>query len=352
MNRSALRHRLFIAVLIGRLSLTAVQGCLCKPRHSAMRTWTLGRAPSTNGCSPSTAMWMCWCRELHPNTGPDSRIGPIWISYSGGASTRSHSRSLSGRARERRRASRRHAPKRTRNWQSSNVSSMTIRQRRRSPSLPPISARSMPRQDCRHRKLSERPLLGKEPRRLDCLPGGSAVVRLRTCRQQRLRRFFAAHRRAGAGVPWSITARQAGGGETQHAGGNHRRLAADGGTACCRHSRSRRRPSSPAIPRTCTRGQHAQLERSELDAIKANGGVGYKSPHQYLPRAAAADYHEKLRALRAQYGLSADFPEGALGFIQGAEALSAERHQASYADWERSTRRHRSRIMWIISTTS
>jgi membrane dipeptidase len=70
------------------------------------------------------------------------------------------------------------------------------------------------------------------------------------------------------------------------------------------------------------------LSDRELDAIKANGGVVQVTAFNAYLIAPPADYHEKLRALRAQFGLTADFPAGPIGFIQGAEALSTERHQA------------------------
>jgi membrane dipeptidase len=74
------------------------------------------------------------------------------------------------------------------------------------------------------------------------------------------------------------------------------------------------------------------LSDRELDAIKANGGVVQVTAfNTYLVRP-PADYHEKLRALRAQYGLAPDFPDSPVGFIQGTETLSTERHQEFLRD--------------------
>jgi membrane dipeptidase len=70
------------------------------------------------------------------------------------------------------------------------------------------------------------------------------------------------------------------------------------------------------------------LSDAELDAIKANGGVVQVTAfNAYLIRP-PADYHEKLRALRLQFGLAPDFPDTPVGFITGAEGLSTEQHQA------------------------
>jgi membrane dipeptidase len=70
------------------------------------------------------------------------------------------------------------------------------------------------------------------------------------------------------------------------------------------------------------------LSDRELDAIKANGGVVQVTPFNNYLVPAPPDFHEKVRALRTQFELTPDFPEGPMGFNQGAEALSAERHQA------------------------
>ncbi len=70
------------------------------------------------------------------------------------------------------------------------------------------------------------------------------------------------------------------------------------------------------------------LSDRELDAIKVNGGVVQVTAFNAYLVPPPADYREKLRALRTQFGLTPDFPEGAIGFVQGAEVLSAERHQA------------------------
>jgi len=70
------------------------------------------------------------------------------------------------------------------------------------------------------------------------------------------------------------------------------------------------------------------LSDRELDAIKANGGVIQVTAFNSYLVPQPADYHEKVRALRAQFGLAADFPAGPFGVIRGTEALSTERHQA------------------------
>jgi len=70
------------------------------------------------------------------------------------------------------------------------------------------------------------------------------------------------------------------------------------------------------------------LSDRELDAIKAHGGVVQVTPFNNYLVPPPADFHEKVRALRTQFGLDPDFPEGPIGFAQGADALPAERHQA------------------------
>lgn len=70
------------------------------------------------------------------------------------------------------------------------------------------------------------------------------------------------------------------------------------------------------------------LSDRELDAIKANGGVVQVTAFNTYLISAPADYQEKVRALRTQFGLTPDFPSGPIGSIQGAEALPTERHQA------------------------
>jgi membrane dipeptidase len=70
------------------------------------------------------------------------------------------------------------------------------------------------------------------------------------------------------------------------------------------------------------------LSDKELDAIGVNGGVVQVTPFNAYLVPPPADYHEKLRALRARFGLVPDFADGPIGFIQGADALPTERHQA------------------------
>jgi membrane dipeptidase len=70
------------------------------------------------------------------------------------------------------------------------------------------------------------------------------------------------------------------------------------------------------------------LSDRELDAIKANGGVIQVTPFNTYLISPPADFPDKVRALRTQFGLTPDSPSGPIGFRQGAETLSAERHQA------------------------
>jgi membrane dipeptidase len=70
------------------------------------------------------------------------------------------------------------------------------------------------------------------------------------------------------------------------------------------------------------------LSDRELDAIKVNGGVVQVTAFNTYLVPPPTDYHEKLRALRAQYGLAPDFPAGPTGLIQGSETLPADRHLA------------------------
>lgn len=69
------------------------------------------------------------------------------------------------------------------------------------------------------------------------------------------------------------------------------------------------------------------LSDRELDAIKVNGGVVQVTAFNTYLVPPPADYHEKLRALRVQFGLAPEFPNGPIGFVEGADALPAERHQ-------------------------
>jgi membrane dipeptidase len=70
------------------------------------------------------------------------------------------------------------------------------------------------------------------------------------------------------------------------------------------------------------------LSDQELDAIKANGGVVQVTPFNAYLVSPPPDYHEKVKALRVQFGLTPDFPSGPVGFIADADALPTERHQA------------------------
>jgi membrane dipeptidase len=70
------------------------------------------------------------------------------------------------------------------------------------------------------------------------------------------------------------------------------------------------------------------LSDRELDAIKTNGGVVQVTAFNAYLLAPPADFREKVRALRSRYGLTPDFPPGPVGYIQGAEVLPEERHQA------------------------
>lgn len=70
------------------------------------------------------------------------------------------------------------------------------------------------------------------------------------------------------------------------------------------------------------------LSDAELDAIKANGGVVQVTAFNAYLVPPPADHRERVRALRAEFGLSPDYPDGPVGFIQGADVLSTERHQA------------------------
>ncbi len=70
------------------------------------------------------------------------------------------------------------------------------------------------------------------------------------------------------------------------------------------------------------------LSDKELDAIKANGGVIQVTAFNTYLLPPPPGYREKVGALRAQFGLAPDFPHTAIGFIEGSETLSTERHQA------------------------
>jgi membrane dipeptidase len=70
------------------------------------------------------------------------------------------------------------------------------------------------------------------------------------------------------------------------------------------------------------------LSDEELDAIKQNGGVVQVTPFNSYLVSPPTDYHDKVHTLRIQYGLSADFPSGPIGYMQATEGLPAERRQA------------------------
>jgi membrane dipeptidase len=70
------------------------------------------------------------------------------------------------------------------------------------------------------------------------------------------------------------------------------------------------------------------LSDSELDAIKANGGVVQVTAFNTYLVPAPKDFREKVRSLRAQYGLTPDFPDRPIGFIDGLGSLSADRQHA------------------------
>jgi membrane dipeptidase len=70
------------------------------------------------------------------------------------------------------------------------------------------------------------------------------------------------------------------------------------------------------------------LSDRELDAIKANGGVVQVTAFNSYLVPPPADLHERIAALRTQYDLTPDFPDGPLGSTRGSETLSPERHQA------------------------
>lgn len=68
------------------------------------------------------------------------------------------------------------------------------------------------------------------------------------------------------------------------------------------------------------------LSDAEFDAIKSNGGVVQVVPFNAYLLPAPADYAQRLKALRAQYGLAAD-KHG----YQGADDLPADRRDAFFA---------------------
>ncbi len=73
------------------------------------------------------------------------------------------------------------------------------------------------------------------------------------------------------------------------------------------------------------------LSDRELDAIKANGGVVQVTAFNAYLVPPSADFREKVRALRTQYGLTPDFPDRPIGFTEGYQSLSPERQHAFIA---------------------
>jgi membrane dipeptidase len=76
------------------------------------------------------------------------------------------------------------------------------------------------------------------------------------------------------------------------------------------------------------------LSDAELDAIQANGGVVQVTAFNSYLVAPPAEFADRVRALRAGYGLIAEFSQGALGFMAGSEALPADRRQAFFAEFK------------------
>jgi membrane dipeptidase len=70
------------------------------------------------------------------------------------------------------------------------------------------------------------------------------------------------------------------------------------------------------------------LSDRELDAIKAHGGVVQVTAFNTYLIGPPADYQEKVQSLRKSFGLKPEYPATPIGFIDGAEVLSTEQHQA------------------------
>ncbi len=75
-------------------------------------------------------------------------------------------------------------------------------------------------------------------------------------------------------------------------------------------------------------GNPRNLSDAELDAIGDKGGVVQVTAFNAYLVPAPADFREKVRALRAQYGLTPDFPDRPIGYIEGYGSLSADRQHA------------------------
>jgi membrane dipeptidase len=71
------------------------------------------------------------------------------------------------------------------------------------------------------------------------------------------------------------------------------------------------------------------LSDKELDAIKVNGGVVSATPFNAYLAKVPPDFAAKARALRVQYGLTADFPPGA--YTDGYAELP-EKQQSAFID--------------------
>jgi membrane dipeptidase len=70
------------------------------------------------------------------------------------------------------------------------------------------------------------------------------------------------------------------------------------------------------------------LSDRELDALKVNGGVVQVTAFNAYLVPAPADFREKVRALRAQYGLSPDYPDRPIGYTEGYQSLTPDRQHA------------------------
>jgi len=74
------------------------------------------------------------------------------------------------------------------------------------------------------------------------------------------------------------------------------------------------------------------LSDEELEAIGAHDGVVQVTAfNSYLVRR-PADYRDRVRDVRIRYGLTADYPDTAIGTLQGSAALPAERLEAFQGD--------------------